>query len=284
MLLSIPLVPLMAHAGTDDGAPPSQVQEEAKVQEETKVQEEAKLPVAAATTVGSGETAPAGVDANLRPTQQLKDAAASTDFVRSETALPPSTPRIEDDLLNAKSSARSSHIRTVEEMARDARNAKTSAPSTSNSSNSSDSEASARSAPKATKAKTKSARTPTPLPRHTSNVIDYAHRDHGAMPSMSNTAIEVQPGIQLPLALDAKSLWKIRAGERLSEVFARWSKVVGWQIAWEPEDLIALADLEVEDTFTGITGKVIDALNRNGADMQAKFYASNHMLRIMARK
>jgi len=102
--------------------------------------------------------------------------------------------------------------------------------------------------------------------------------------TMPGTTADVTPASQEPLALDAKSHWKIRSGERLSEVFARWSKIVGWQLSWEPEDMVAQTDLDLEDTFTGVTGKVIDALNRNGADMQAKFYASNHMLRIMARK
>ena len=59
---------------------------------------------------------------------------------------------------------------------------------------------------------------------------------------------------------------------------------VGWQTTWEPSDLVALADLELDDTFTGAITKVVDALNRGGADIQAKFYASNRMLRIMARK
>ena len=31
-------------------------------------------------------------------------------------------------------------------------------------------------------------------------------------------------------------------------------------------------------------GKVIDALNRSGGGLQAKFYASNHVLRILEKK
>ena len=87
-----------------------------------------------------------------------------------------------------------------------------------------------------------------------------------------------------PLALDAVSHWKIHSGERLTDVMSRWTKAIGWQLTWEPEDMVALADLDIEDTFTGATGKVIDALNRNGTDMQAKFYAANKMLRVTVRK
>lgn len=84
--------------------------------------------------------------------------------------------------------------------------------------------------------------------------------------------------------LDTQSQWQIRNGERLSDVIARWATSIGWQTAWEPEDLIALADLQLNDSFSGAITKVVDALNRNGANVQAQFYAANRMLRIMARK
>ncbi|SMB27997.1 exported protein of unknown function [Sterolibacterium denitrificans] len=84
--------------------------------------------------------------------------------------------------------------------------------------------------------------------------------------------------------LDSQSHWQIRNGERLSDIFARWASSIGWQTTWEPEDLVALADLELDDSFTGAITKVVDALNRNGANVQAQFYAANRMLRIMARK
>ena len=78
--------------------------------------------------------------------------------------------------------------------------------------------------------------------------------------------------------------FRIQAGERMSDVFARWANATGWQITWEPEDIIAMADLSLDDTLSGATHKVIDALNRGGANIQARFYDANHMLRIMARK
>lgn len=84
--------------------------------------------------------------------------------------------------------------------------------------------------------------------------------------------------------IDSPAQWNIRNGERISEVFGRWSRVVGWQLTWEPTDLVALADLTLEDTYTGAIAKVVEAVNRNGAEIQAQFYTSNHMLRIMARK
>lgn len=70
----------------------------------------------------------------------------------------------------------------------------------------------------------------------------------------------------------------------MSDVFARWANATGWQITWEPEDIVAMADLNLDDTLMGAVTKVIDALNRGGANIQARFYDANHMLRIMARK
>lgn len=102
-----------------------------------------------------------------------------------------------------------------------------------------------------------------------------------AAPSASSTA--PARSAEQP-SFDGQAQWKIQNGERLSDVFTRWARTVGWQTTWEPSDLVALADLELDDTFTGAITKVVDALNRGGADIQAKFYASNRMLRIMARK
>lgn len=113
-------------------------------------------------------------------------------------------------------------------------------------------------------------------------------------PSMAPTAATTSaaPGpVPAPLAqgqdrltADSQGKWVIRNGERLSDVFTRWARVVGWQTTWEPTDLVALADLQLDDTFTGAITKVVEALNRGGEDVQAKFYATNHMLRITARK
>ncbi len=97
-------------------------------------------------------------------------------------------------------------------------------------------------------------------------------------PSESRVAEAARP------TFDSRAQWHIQNGERISDVFVRWARVVGWQLTWEPSDLVALADLELDDTFSGAITKVIDAVNRGGADIQAKFYVSNHMLRIMARK
>ncbi len=83
---------------------------------------------------------------------------------------------------------------------------------------------------------------------------------------------------------NAKMTFRIQAGERMSDVFARWANATGWQMTWEPEDIIAMADLSLDDTLSGAISKVIDALNRGGANIQARFYDANHMLRIMARK
>lgn len=85
-------------------------------------------------------------------------------------------------------------------------------------------------------------------------------------------------------SFDNTQTWRLQAGERISEAFNRWARTVGWQIAWEPTDMVALADLEINGTFSDAVHKVVDALHRSGNDIQAQFYASNHMLRIMARK
>lgn len=109
-------------------------------------------------------------------------------------------------------------------------------------------------------------------------------------PAVATTSAMTSP-VSAPLAqsqdrltVDSQSKWVIRNGERLSDVFMRWARVVGWQTTWEPTDLVALADLQLDDTFTGAITKVVEALNRGGEDVQAKFYATNHMLRITARK
>lgn len=99
----------------------------------------------------------------------------------------------------------------------------------------------------------------------------------------SYSSAPVAPSNMRP-GLDSQSHWQIRNGERLSDVVARWAASIGWQTSWEPEDLVALADLELDDNFTGAITKVVDALNRSGANVQAQFYAANRMLRIMARK
>lgn len=87
-----------------------------------------------------------------------------------------------------------------------------------------------------------------------------------------------------PIDAAATASWKIRAGEKISEAFARWAKSAGWQLAWEAPDLISQADIDLDATFEEAIGKVIDALNRSGGGLQAKFYASNHVLRILEKK
>lgn len=124
---------------------------------------------------------------------------------------------------------------------------------------------------------------PAPPPSPLTPVSAPAEGVSAAAPAPMASAAMPQTSAGKP-GLDSPARWQIRNGERLSDVFARWSQVVGWQTSWEPTDLVALADLELDDSYTGAIGKVVDALNRGGADIQVKFYAANHMLRIMARK
>ena len=93
-----------------------------------------------------------------------------------------------------------------------------------------------------------------------------------------------EPATHSAPTIDSQAHWKISNGERISDVFNRWAATVGWQTTWEPEDLVALADLELDDSFTGVIGKIVDALNRQGADIKVQFYTTNRMLRVMARK
>jgi hypothetical protein len=92
------------------------------------------------------------------------------------------------------------------------------------------------------------------------------------------------PKVPERVSFDSQAHWRIQSGDRLSDVFTRWAQSVGWQVAWETTDMVAQADLELDDTFTGAVTKVAEALNRSGSDLQVKFYTANHMLRVMARK
>jgi len=104
-------------------------------------------------------------------------------------------------------------------------------------------------------------------------------------PLMTIEGVAATPGNQVQrTSLESQERWQIRNGERISVIFARWAQTVGWQTSWEPTDLVALADLELNDNFTGAITKVVNALNRGGADIQVRFYAANQMLRITARK
>lgn len=100
----------------------------------------------------------------------------------------------------------------------------------------------------------------------------------------AESAAYAEPVTSSAPTLDSQAHWQIRNGERISDVFNRWAATVSWQTTWEPEDLVALADLELDDSFTGAIGKIVDALNRQGADIKVQFYTTNRMLRVMARK
>ncbi|MBP9714387.1 MAG: toxin co-regulated pilus biosynthesis Q family protein [Sterolibacterium sp.] len=132
--------------------------------------------------------------------------------------------------------------------------------------------------PPATEPAPKAAAYPTPAAIQASAPIgSVALASPVEMPAPAATT-DTHPGF------DSKMSWRIQSGERISDAFVRWAHTLGWQVSWEPDDLIAQTDLELNDTLTGAVTKVIDALNQGGANIRARFYASNHMLRIMARK
>lgn len=98
------------------------------------------------------------------------------------------------------------------------------------------------------------------------------------------SASMMAPKVPERVSFDSTAHWRIQNGDRLSDVFTRWAQAVGWQVTWETTDMVAQADLELDDTFTAAVTKVAEALNRSGSDLQVKFYTANHMLRVMARK
>lgn len=79
--------------------------------------------------------------------------------------------------------------------------------------------------------------------------------------------------------------WTIRSGELLSEAFNRWAQSSGkWKLVWDASDLVAQADLSMNGKFEDVVAKVLTSLNRSGAGLQAKFYATNYVLRVMEKQ
>ncbi|HSY28113.1 MAG TPA: TcpQ domain-containing protein, partial [Burkholderiaceae bacterium] len=77
--------------------------------------------------------------------------------------------------------------------------------------------------------------------------------------------------------------WKIKSGEKISDAFLRWSKVNNdWKLAWEAPELVAQLDIGVNGSFEDAVRTTIKALNRNDAQLEAKFYVdeSNRILRV----
>lgn len=96
-------------------------------------------------------------------------------------------------------------------------------------------------------------------------------------------ASEIADKINQPPATLAVT-WRIQSSEQLAEVFRRWAKLADWQLVWEAPDLVAQTSVELTGDFEEVVGKTIDALNRSGNGLQARFYVANRVLRIIERK
>lgn len=82
-------------------------------------------------------------------------------------------------------------------------------------------------------------------------------------------------------------IWRINHGDTISDAFRAWARQSrNWQVAWEAPELVAQASVDVEGSFEDAVSKVIEALNRNDANLLARFYvdAGNGVLRVMERK
>lgn len=102
------------------------------------------------------------------------------------------------------------------------------------------------------------------------------------MPSAPD-ARDVQP-VVANQTIQPAVMWRIEAGESLEQAFRRWARVSNWQLSWEAPDLVAQASVELTGEFEVTVGKTVEALNRSGNSLQARFYAANRVLRIVERK
>lgn len=323
MLLSIPLVPLIVQAATDTGTAETQTWKiekkpaatfdsgesegegtGAKLRTDQQISDDASGSAATVSSTSSSDASTSqlsyepGVNRPPRTAKKAKKPSKTTYRTSIETAYRPASLDKVDKEEKTEKAAVAEVTPTHSEKKPTASIASTASASTSQETesgstgtklrsghqNKEDSSASSVSTSTISITASSPATPPAKKPRKTiakttyRTSIETAYRPAVFDPPI---AAEVAPS---HLALDAKAHWKIHSGERISDVMTRWTKVIGWQLTWEPEDMIAMADLDLEDTFMDATTKVIDALNRNGADMQAKFYASNHMLRITVRK
>lgn len=107
-------------------------------------------------------------------------------------------------------------------------------------------------------------------------------------PARARSAVVVHQGdwaSLVPLG-DSKPAahWKIQSGERISEALSRWAKSANWQLVWDAPELVAEVDIDLSGSLEDVVGNVVTALNRTGNSLQAKFYNSNRVLRIVERK
>ncbi|MBZ0290684.1 MAG: toxin co-regulated pilus biosynthesis Q family protein [Anaerolineae bacterium] len=77
--------------------------------------------------------------------------------------------------------------------------------------------------------------------------------------------------------------WKVRSGDKISEVVRKWAAESGWQVDWSVPDMVAEAEVSLAGSFEEAVTDLINALNKNGAGMRPVFYDGNKMLRVTER-
>lgn len=82
-------------------------------------------------------------------------------------------------------------------------------------------------------------------------------------------------------------VWRINFGDKISDAFRAWARQSKkWQVVWEAPELVAQAAVDIDGNFEDAVTKVIEALNRNDAQLIARFYvdSANSVLRVMEKK
>lgn len=81
------------------------------------------------------------------------------------------------------------------------------------------------------------------------------------------------------------TVWRIRAGDELSETLAAWGREAGWQgVFWEAPKLISEIDVSFSSRFEDAITQTIDALARTGVQLRVIFYGGNKVVRIVESK
>lgn len=85
-------------------------------------------------------------------------------------------------------------------------------------------------------------------------------------------------------ATPPNTVWKIKAGEKIiGDAIQRWTQDK-WRLVSEVNDMTADIDIEMNGAFEDVIGRLIDAVNQNGAGWSAKFYSEVNVLRIVEKK
>lgn len=90
-----------------------------------------------------------------------------------------------------------------------------------------------------------------------------------------------------PVRKTVRYVWRISDGDKISDAFRAWARQARqWQVSWEAPELVAQATVDLDGNFEDAVTKVVEALNRNDANLLARFYIDkgNNVLRVMEKK